>query len=146
MKLAQQLTAIWLLAICAVAQVSAQSNRFYEPLENLDGDCTGDRCGSYWLHFPMGDDAEYGVQAIREALFWALPGTELVSCKDFARLSVGTARGNNSYGASCQLKWGERVINHTVCADNLVGHFALTHDFLGKTDLAKFVLIHCTGG
>ena len=70
-------------------------------------------------------------------------------CRSIVDLSIGTASGNHSFGAVCEMPEGDQVM----CFDEMVGHSArsdvsaLSDEMLTETGrVAGFVYDNCWGG
>lgn len=116
-----------------------------------DADCQNNResCGGYW-RLDLTNESDVIVQTRRfEAELRRMdPSAALDTCDKMLLLAVGTAHGNNSYGAICRLSSSEPPKLVMICFDEMVGHFAAKSGgfAVSRPEVARFTLENCTGG
>lgn len=111
------------------------------------GRCTEAKCGPFGLYdVREARIVEEQIVRFTESLNLVSPSARVLSCELMIDLPVGTARGNHSYGAYCQVEVDGVRRSWVLCNDQMVGHFALASFGPIRSQIAQFTYDNCTGG
>ncbi len=109
--------------------------------------CTYEACGYVYRSQKWTPEFEEKMKKAIEGEFLSrFPGGQMKECKNFVHLAAGTANGNHSYGATCDVAFNDRFARYTMCTSQMVEHFALTKRYFNVDEIAVFTYLHCTGG
>ena len=88
-------------------------------------------------------------ESLQEIVRDHFPGATLSDCKDAVQLAVGKINGNIVYGANCTIADGEGRTYASICADEMVGYFAILESGLkpsGRDEIADWTYQNCGQG
>ena len=118
------------------------------PVALAEGErCTENQCGPFDLYDVRENRiVEDRLERFTEDLRRVSPSAQVLACELMVELPVGTARGNRSYGAYCEVEVDGVQRSWVLCNDDMVGHFALASLNPARLRIAQFTYDHCTGG
>ena len=93
--------------------------------------------------------AAHATMSLQRILSDRFPGAQLSECRDVVQFSTGKVGGNFAYGAHCTIEVEEKRTYAALCADEMVGYFAILESGLGPSDpdeMAAWTYANCGQG
>ena len=93
--------------------------------------------------------AAHAAASLQRNLSDRFPSARLSECRDVVQFSTGRVGGNFAYGAHCTIEVEEKRTYAAVCADEMVGYFAILEGDLGPSDpdeMAAWTYANCGQG
>ena len=94
-------------------------------------------------------DIQFAAASLQSNLSDRFPSADLRDCEDVVQLAVGKVGGNFVYGGNCVIQDGEGLTYASVCADEMVGYFAILESGLrpsSRDEMADWTYANCGQG
>ena len=94
-------------------------------------------------------DVGFALASLQANLSDRFPNARLMECEDVVQLTVATVSGNFVYGANCAITDRAQMSYVALCADEMVGYFALLESGLkpsGRDEVADWTYENCGQG